>query len=91
MECKIEKEQTILLYTDGVTEARNPLDEEFGASRLIQAIKECCGANRKASLPKYVLEILESFMDTAVPLDDICLVTIDISKAGKGERAVKGE
>jgi serine phosphatase RsbU (regulator of sigma subunit) len=91
MEIKIEKEQSILLYTDGVTEARNPQDEEFGIDRLIQAVKECSRAGRKASLPQYVLEILESYMDTAVAMDDICVVAIDVAKAGKSERAAKGE
>ncbi|HSR88312.1 MAG TPA: PP2C family protein-serine/threonine phosphatase, partial [Pontiella sp.] len=83
MERKIEKEQSILLYTDGVTEARNPQDEEFGTDRLIQTVKVCCETGRKASLPKYVLEILESYMNTAVAMDDICLVAIDILKARK--------
>jgi len=82
-ECRIDKEQTLLLYTDGVTEARNPQDEEFGANRLIRALKEFFREDRKAPLPQYVLEILESYMDTAVAMDDICLVSIDISKAKK--------
>ena len=83
LELNLDKEQTILLYTDGVTEARNPQDEEFGSNRLIQAVKECCAAGRKTALPKYVLEILESYMDTALAMDDICLVAIDISRARK--------
>jgi serine phosphatase RsbU (regulator of sigma subunit) len=83
METPIEKEETILLYTDGVTEARNPQDEEFGIHRLIQTVQACGVENRKASIPHYVLEILESYMDTAMAIDDICLVAIDISKAEK--------
>jgi len=82
-ECSMDKEQTILLYTDGVTEARNPQDEEFGINRLIRSLKECFREGRKATLPQCLLEILESFMDTAVAMDDICLVAIDVSKAKK--------
>ncbi len=83
IERKMDKEQTILLYTDGVTEAVNPREEEFGVARLIQAIKDCRKDDRKMPLPNYVLDALDAFMDTAVAMDDICLVAIDVSKAGK--------
>ena len=36
----IEPGEILLLYTDGVTEAHNALGEEFGRSRLAEAVKE---------------------------------------------------
>lgn len=82
-ECAIDKDQSILLYTDGVIEAQNPLEEEFGTDRLIRAVEECFSEERGSMLPKYVLEVLEDFMDTAVAMDDICLVAVDVSKMTK--------
>jgi hypothetical protein len=54
-------------------------------AHLLQRINEEVYAirQRKASLPKYVREIPESYKDKAVAMDDICLVSIDISKAKK--------
>ncbi|HYV06863.1 MAG TPA: SpoIIE family protein phosphatase [Blastocatellia bacterium] len=33
---KLNKDDSLLLYTDGVTEARNPLDGEYGSERLLR-------------------------------------------------------
>ncbi|MEK6300683.1 MAG: SpoIIE family protein phosphatase [Acidobacteriota bacterium] len=33
---KLEKDDSLLLYTDGVTEARDPLDGEYGSERLLR-------------------------------------------------------
>jgi sigma-B regulation protein RsbU (phosphoserine phosphatase) len=82
----IDREQTILLYTDGITEARNPQNEEFGTPRLLQAVKECCSFGRTCVFPEHLIETVEDFMDTAPALDDICLVSIDISQAQKRKR-----
>ncbi len=50
-DCEIEERQllpgdTIVLYTDGVTESFNPADDEFGEERLIEVLQEhrglCC-------------------------------------------------
>ena len=82
-ELPIDKEQTILLYTDGVTEAQNPQQEEFGEHRFLQAVREGCAPGRQGVLPEYLIETLDNFMDTAPTLDDICLVAIEISKAQK--------
>ena len=45
-----------MLYTDGVTEARNAQDEEFGEERLISAII----ANRTCSAPALEARLSES-------------------------------
>jgi sigma-B regulation protein RsbU (phosphoserine phosphatase) len=35
----IEPGQTLVLYTDGVTEAENPEGEEYGRERLVEAVR----------------------------------------------------
>ena len=83
MEYAIEKPQTLLLYTDGVTEAQNPKEDEFGTQRLIRMVESYCREQSRIGLPEYLLEGLDSFMDTSVALDDICLVSIDIGRGSK--------
>jgi serine phosphatase RsbU (regulator of sigma subunit)/catechol 2,3-dioxygenase-like lactoylglutathione lyase family enzyme len=44
-ECELSPGDTLVLYTDGVTEARNEHDEEFGEERLMEAL------HKSAQLP----------------------------------------
>jgi len=37
----IEPGQVLVLYTDGVTEAMNSADEEYGRDRLVEAVRQC--------------------------------------------------
>ena len=65
---------TVLIYTDGVVEARNAQDEEFGLARLIDV---CAGVYRDAErLPAIVMEALESWGGTTEQGDDITLVVL---------------
>ena len=39
-ECELSPGDTLALYTDGVTEASNDAEEEFGEQRLVQALRQ---------------------------------------------------
>lgn len=63
---------TLLLYTDGVTEATNPAGEEFGEARLVETLR----AHRHlpvASLLHTIVETLEKFSSDE-QADDVTLV-----------------
>jgi sigma-B regulation protein RsbU (phosphoserine phosphatase) len=69
----------LFMYTDGVTEAMNPGDEEFGEERLIRFLLD----NR--SLPSRTLSeelnrALESFISGARQHDDITYVAVKVRK-----------
>ncbi len=64
---------TLVLYTDGITEAENPAAEEYGMDRLI----ESCVAHRKLSLTEMSKKIqhdLDEFADGVPYADDRTLV-----------------
>jgi phosphoserine phosphatase RsbU/P len=67
---RLDDRETLVMYTDGVTEARNPRDEEFGEPRL----KTCLEANAAAP-PGVVLhrifEAVREFGEHADQSDDI--------------------
>jgi phosphoserine phosphatase RsbU/P len=66
---------TLVLYTDGVTEAFNTKDEMFGNDRLL----ECIGQDRSQPAAKTVDNILESvrkFATGAAQSDDITILAI---------------
>jgi sigma-B regulation protein RsbU (phosphoserine phosphatase) len=70
---QLEKEDILLLYTDGVTEAMNPNHEQFGRERLADVIRGHTGLSA-ASLIQEILQAVNSFAE-GIPLeDDITLV-----------------
>lgn len=68
----------VILYTDGISEARNPSGEMFGDERLSHYIIEN-SENRSADLfADGLLEHVKEFCEKTVPDDDITLVVVDL-------------
>jgi len=65
----------LVLYSDGVTEALNMKNEEFGDERLISALQEARGAAPQAILD-HVLAQLRAFCADAIQTDDITMVLV---------------
>lgn len=72
---KLEKGHTFLLYTDGVTEARNPDGEEYGEERLALALEKI---KEKSSLEikKFLIHEIYTFFDGQNAYDDLTFVII---------------
>jgi sigma-B regulation protein RsbU (phosphoserine phosphatase) len=67
----------LLLFTDGVTEARNAIGEEFGEQRLLRILSE----NRErsaAALQKKILEVLADFNEGELA-DDATLIVVAVN------------
>ena len=64
--CMLGEGETLVLYTDGVTEARNPEREMLGMKRWAEIV-----ANHDD-----LYGAIKTFMDKAEPTDDITLMTI---------------
>jgi phosphoserine phosphatase RsbU/P len=65
----------IVVYSDGVTEAKNFHDEEFGEERLIKLVTE----NRSLSandLLETIFKAVHQYMGDLPPMDDITLVIV---------------
>jgi serine phosphatase RsbU (regulator of sigma subunit) len=75
----------LLLYTDGVTEAENRLDQQFGRERLPSIVL----ANWKVSsaeIVKAVRRAVEEFQDGRPQDDDLTLIAVKIpGQAHRGE------
>jgi serine phosphatase RsbU (regulator of sigma subunit) len=73
LECQLEPGDTVLLHTDGITEARNAARELFGTARLIQAFERA--ADRTVGeIRDRILDEVRAFM--ATQLDDLTLVVL---------------
>jgi serine phosphatase RsbU (regulator of sigma subunit) len=66
----------LVLYTDGITEAANPRDEEFGEARLDAALSARRADAAEALLQGLTGEVL-AFCGAARPGDDMTLVVVD--------------
>ena len=75
-ELAIEGGDKILVFTDGVLEAPNPANEEFGEQRLMETIMRKIDESAP-EINAAILHDLRAFMDTVVTPDDICLVTVE--------------
>ncbi len=85
-ELDLAEGQSIMLYTDGVTEATNLDNELFGEDRLIEAIKDSGNMNMRYTC-KLVKEKVDAFVGEAPQFDDITMLGIkrktDEDRAGK--------
>ncbi len=71
-QAKVERGHSLLAFTDGLVEARNPAGEAFGAQRLRDALR---ASNTSAStLVRGVLDVLHEFTGPAEPHDDVTLL-----------------
>jgi len=66
---------TLVLYTDGITEAQNIASEEFGVRRLIEIIKHNSAASSD-ELVDTVISGVDAFVGEAEQYDDITLVAV---------------
>ncbi len=74
-ETVLEEGDTLVVYTDGLTEAENPSDEQFGADRLL----ELCHRNRDLSPSELAAAIegaIEAFAEGVPAADDCTLVIV---------------
>jgi serine phosphatase RsbU (regulator of sigma subunit) len=69
-----------VLYTDGITEARNSMGEDFGPERLAVAIRAHSGATAEHMLDG-LLKSAQEFTGRAEAKDDVCVFVIDVTSA----------
>jgi sigma-B regulation protein RsbU (phosphoserine phosphatase) len=76
MEIVLEPGDRLLLYTDGVTEAANPSDEEYGEVRLEAYVRGRRSDPGRLLLDGIVADVLR-FCGVARPHDDMTLMCLD--------------
>lgn len=68
--------EQIVLYTDGVTEARSLNDELFGNERLMQALTFESGADETSSSVMRMVDAVEAFSEGAEQADDLTALSL---------------
>jgi sigma-B regulation protein RsbU (phosphoserine phosphatase) len=70
----------LVAFTDGISEAMNPRDEEWGEERLIEAIKACDGLSARATIDR-LMAAADTFAAGAPQHDDMTLVVVHVVPA----------
>jgi serine phosphatase RsbU (regulator of sigma subunit) len=70
--------ESLTLYTDGINEAFNEQDEQYGEERLLESIaNSSVDSNQRG---EQILANVQKFLGNAVQNDDMCLVTFSRSE-----------
>jgi sigma-B regulation protein RsbU (phosphoserine phosphatase) len=71
----LERDDCLILYTDGVTEALNNDGDEFGLDRMIQSVR-ASATDGAQTVVKRVIEEVRNFTGSSPQHDDITLIAI---------------
>ena len=77
---QLQKGDRLIVYSDGITEARNTEDDEFGEERLLS----CVEANREqapAALVKSILETVQQFSSGTRQGDDLTVLVLSCDRS----------
>src|SRR5687767_10046189 len=72
---KLKPGETLLLFSDGVTEANNEEDDEFGIPRLIDAVNAAVGSE-PTELLKASVGAVSSYRRNAIRNDDLTMMAL---------------
>jgi sigma-B regulation protein RsbU (phosphoserine phosphatase) len=75
VELMLEPGDTLVVYSDGVVECRNPEGEEFGLDRLIAAFSQAKQPSAHATL-MMLLAVVQEFANGTPMADDMSLMLI---------------
>jgi sigma-B regulation protein RsbU (phosphoserine phosphatase) len=71
----LEKDDCLLLYTDGVTEALDANGDEFGFDRMIECVRASAASGAPAIIAR-IIDELRNFVGSQPQNDDITLIAI---------------
>lgn len=72
---KLEKDDFLVIYTDGISEAMNEEGEEYGETRLIEKVKELHDKSAK-EITQLLIEDVQKYSARAIYSDDKTIVTL---------------
>ncbi len=79
----LEEVDTIILYTDGISEARSPADTIYGTQRVCRIVAD--GPADVEALSRKILDSVERFVGGRPQGDDVCLLAFGREKEEGGE------
>jgi len=75
---QLDSGDLLVFYSDGLTEAMNLENEQFGDDRLMEAVEEA-GALDAGGVREHVLGRVKTFLDGVPAQDDMTLVVLRVN------------
>lgn len=75
-EVKMKTGDLLVLYSDGITEAKNVGNEEFGVERLKRILRDCGMMQSAEAVKNAILSEVKQFIGSIKQADDVTLVVI---------------
>lgn len=72
---KIAPKDVLVAFTDGISEAMNTADEEWGETQLIETVKRCAGLSPSEIIAR-IMQAADGFVFGAKQHDDMTLVVL---------------
>jgi sigma-B regulation protein RsbU (phosphoserine phosphatase) len=72
----LDKGDTLVVYSDGLTDAENPNGEMFGEKRLLEIIRQEAPAG-SCAVERELLKAIEDFTQGIPQTDDITFVIVE--------------
>ena len=82
-EMKLDPDTTIFLYTDGLNEAENTLNEQFGQERILRMAATLQKEKETVSVVKKMEEAVHDFVGEAEQSDDLTMLAIRLCATEK--------
>ena len=82
-ETKLDPDTTIFLYTDGLNEAENTLNEQFGQERILRMAATLQKEKETVSMVKKMEEAVHDFVGEAEQSDDLTMLAIRLCATEK--------
>jgi sigma-B regulation protein RsbU (phosphoserine phosphatase) len=79
IELDLQERDILVFYTDGLVEARDEGDEDFGLKRLAQTVREHCSESAR-EIVKAVNEAVDGFIGRVTPHDDRTLIVVKMTQ-----------
>lgn len=81
---ELRQRDRLMLYSDGVIEAKNPAGESYGAERLRVRLNELRNKDlQTGAMMQGVLDAVETFMGTEQAEDDMVLLTLEYMRGSR--------
>ncbi|HZN66730.1 MAG TPA: SpoIIE family protein phosphatase [Tepidisphaeraceae bacterium] len=74
---QLNKGDLLLLYTDGLSDARNFRDEVFGRQRIVEAFKK--GGETAEVVAQNILWEMRKFVGMTKPIDDVTMIVVRVA------------
>ncbi len=84
----LQKDDVIVLYTDGITEARNMNGEMFGLDRLKEMVLLYAGNNDAVTIIQNIAKDFSKYVEEHVQDDDVTLVVVKKLAEGSEGKAI---